>query len=96
MSRFDDDEPEDTSDREVSAALTVGEGDIDASLRPRSLREFIGQARVRAEQLAEPDDGRERVAQLVRDAGRHPRERLELLGADLFVGERRDPVLNLG
>jgi len=50
MSRFDDDEPEDTSDREVSAALTVGEGDIDASLRPRSLREFIGQARVR-EQL---------------------------------------------
>src|ERR671919_1621731 len=50
MSRFDDDEPEDTSDREVSAALTVGEGDIDASLRPRSLREFIGQPRVR-EQL---------------------------------------------
>ena len=34
----------------VSAALTVGEGDIDASLRPRSLREFIGQPRVR-EQL---------------------------------------------
>src|SRR3981189_3901564 len=50
MSRFDDDEPEDTSDREVSAALTVGEGDIAASLRPRSLREFIGQPRVR-EQL---------------------------------------------
>jgi Holliday junction DNA helicase RuvB len=50
MSRFDDDEPEDTSDREVSAALTVGEGDIDASLRPRSLGEFIGQPRVR-EQL---------------------------------------------
>ena len=42
-----DEEPE---DREVSAALTVGEGDIDASLRPRSLGEFIGQARVR-EQL---------------------------------------------
>src|SRR5919201_2290385 len=48
MSRFtDDEEPE---DREVSPALTVGEGDIDASLRPRSLREFIGQPRVR-EQL---------------------------------------------
>src|SRR5918997_243365 len=50
MSRFDDGEPEDTSDREVSAALTVGEGDVDASLRPRSLGEFIGQPRVR-EQL---------------------------------------------
>ena len=47
MNRFDD---EDAEDREVSAALTVGEGDIDASLRPRSLREFIGQPRVR-EQL---------------------------------------------
>jgi Holliday junction DNA helicase RuvB len=48
MSRFDDAaEPE---DREVSAALTVGEGDIDASLRPRTLDEFIGQPRVR-EQL---------------------------------------------
>jgi Holliday junction DNA helicase RuvB len=50
VSRFDDGEPEDTSDREVSAALTVGEGDVDASLRPRSLGEFIGQPRVR-EQL---------------------------------------------
>ena len=49
MSRFDDDD-EDGEDREVSAALTVGEGDIDASLRPRSLQEFIGQPRVR-EQL---------------------------------------------
>ena len=49
MSRFagDDDEPD---DRDVSPALTVGEGDIDASLRPRSLGEFIGQPRVR-EQL---------------------------------------------
>jgi holliday junction DNA helicase RuvB len=48
MSQF---EPvEDVDDREVSAALTVGEGDIDASLRPRSLDEFIGQPRVR-EQL---------------------------------------------
>jgi holliday junction DNA helicase RuvB len=36
--------------REVSPALTSGEGDIDVSLRPRSLREFIGQPRVR-EQL---------------------------------------------
>src|ERR1700753_2270251 len=44
------DYPEDPSDREVSPALTVGEGDIDVSLRPRSLREFIGQPRVR-EQL---------------------------------------------
>ena len=47
MSRFEDGEEE---DREVSPALTVGEGDIDASLRPRTLREFIGQPRVR-EQL---------------------------------------------
>src|ERR1700724_27360 len=38
------------SERDVSSALTVGEGDIDVSLRPRSLREFIGQSRVR-EQL---------------------------------------------
>jgi holliday junction DNA helicase RuvB len=51
MSRFNDDrEMEDTTEREVSAALTVGEGDIEASLRPRTLGEFIGQARVR-EQL---------------------------------------------
>jgi Holliday junction DNA helicase RuvB len=48
VSRFDEDD--DGEDREVTAALTVGEGDIDASLRPRSLREFIGQPRVR-EQL---------------------------------------------
>src|ERR671928_379180 len=48
MSRFTEDE--DPDDREVSPALTVGEGDIDASLRPRSLHEFIGQPRVR-EQL---------------------------------------------
>src|SRR6201996_6343769 len=48
MSRFDEDDG--VEDREVSAALTVGEGDVDASLRPRSLREFIGQPRVR-EQL---------------------------------------------
>src|ERR1700755_1588832 len=47
MSRFEDDEAE---DRDVSPALTVGEGDVDASLRPRSLGEFIGQPRVR-EQL---------------------------------------------
>ena len=48
MTRF---EPIDEADeREVSAALTVGESDVDASLRPRSLDEFIGQPRVR-EQL---------------------------------------------
>jgi Holliday junction DNA helicase RuvB len=41
---------DDAEEREVSAALTVGEGDVDASLRPRSLGEFIGQPRVR-EQL---------------------------------------------
>ena len=35
MGRFEDDEP--PEDRDVSAALTVGEGDVDASLRPRSL-----------------------------------------------------------
>jgi Holliday junction DNA helicase RuvB len=48
VSRFDD--PDDPDEREVSAALTVGEGDVDASLRPRTLDEFIGQPRVR-EQL---------------------------------------------
>ena len=48
MSRFEDGESRRT--RDVSPALTVGEGDIDASLRPRTLREFIGQPRVR-EQL---------------------------------------------
>lgn len=37
MSRFDDPAEEDIGQREVSAALTVGEGDVDASLRPRSL-----------------------------------------------------------
>ena len=47
---LDDEDDEDDEDREVSAALTVGEGDVDASLRPRSLGEFIGQPRVR-EQL---------------------------------------------
>src|ERR1700739_1645237 len=41
---------QDDSDRDVSPTLTVGEGDIDVSLRPRSLQEFIGQPRVR-EQL---------------------------------------------
>ena len=50
MSRFDDDAAPDDAERDVSPALTVGEGDVDASLRPRSLDEFIGQARVR-EQL---------------------------------------------
>jgi len=48
MGRFEDDA--EVEDRAVSPALTVGEGDIDASLRPRSLGEFIGQPRVR-EQL---------------------------------------------
>src|SRR3954466_7368663 len=50
MSRFTDDGEEEVDEREVTPALTVGEGDVDASLRPRSLGEFIGQARVR-EQL---------------------------------------------
>ena len=49
MSRFEDDAAE-PDERDVSPALTVGEGDVDASLRPKSLREFIGQPRVR-EQL---------------------------------------------
>src|SRR5512142_3105791 len=43
---MNDDDP----DRDLSPTLTVGEGDVDASLRPRSLGEFIGQPRVR-EQL---------------------------------------------
>ena len=50
MGRFEDDDVVEASERDVSAALTVGEGDVDASLRPRSLGEFIGQPRVR-EQL---------------------------------------------
>ncbi len=50
MGRFDDDADTGDEEREVTPALTVGEGDIDASLRPRSLGEFIGQPRVR-EQL---------------------------------------------
>ena len=37
---------DDYSDREVSGAMVSGEGDIDVSLRPRSLQEFIGQPRV--------------------------------------------------
>ena len=45
-----DEYSEDHSDRDLSPTLTVGEGDVDVSLRPRSLGEFIGQARVR-EQL---------------------------------------------
>ena len=44
MSRFEDDG--DPGQRDLSPALTVGEGDIDAGLRPRSLAEFIGQASV--------------------------------------------------
>ena len=52
MSRFEDEGVEGAAPdvREVTPALTVGEGDVDASLRPKSLREFIGQPRVR-EQL---------------------------------------------
>jgi Holliday junction DNA helicase RuvB len=49
VSRFEDEGAE-PDERDVSPALTVGEGDVDASLRPKSLREFIGQPRVR-EQL---------------------------------------------
>ena len=48
MGRFEDDA--DPDERDLSAALIVGEGDIDAGLRPRTLEEFIGQGRVR-EQL---------------------------------------------
>jgi Holliday junction DNA helicase RuvB len=51
VSGFDGDDEDEDLQRDVSAALTVGEGDIDASLRPRSLKEFIGQSRVR-EQLS--------------------------------------------
>src|SRR5947208_10628180 len=45
-----DDFSEDYAEREVSPALTVGEGDLETTLRPRRLTEFVGQARVR-EQL---------------------------------------------
>src|SRR4029450_2850699 len=47
MSRFEDDD--DVEDREVSAAVTVGEGAIDASLRPRSVRGVIGRPRAGGE-----------------------------------------------
>ncbi len=51
MGRFDEDEHEDTTDREVSAALTVGgRATSTPAFDPRSLKEFIGQPRVR-EQL---------------------------------------------
>ena len=49
VSRFEDGDDEPTTARS-RAALTVGEGDVEASLRPRSLAEFVGQLRVR-EQL---------------------------------------------
>src|ERR1700741_1140082 len=45
-----EDEFFDPDDREGSPAVVSGEGDIEVRLRPRSLREFIGQSRVR-EQL---------------------------------------------
>src|SRR5258708_19881018 len=41
---------EDYAERDLSPALTVGEGDVDVSVRPGSLRWLIGQPRVR-EQL---------------------------------------------
>ncbi|MUM18493.1 Holliday junction branch migration DNA helicase RuvB [Mycobacterium sp. CBMA271] len=52
MSRFDEleDGEDDFDGAEMAGALTVGENDIDAGLRPKSLQEFIGQPRVR-EQL---------------------------------------------
>src|SRR3954454_11654534 len=51
MSRVGDEEDfSDRAVRDVSGTLISGEGDVDGSLRPRSLREFIGQPRVR-EQL---------------------------------------------
>ena len=50
MGRFDSEPDDDTEERDVSPALTVGEADVDASVRGRRLGEFIGQHRVR-EQL---------------------------------------------
>ena len=49
MSRFESEDPDESVERDVSLALTVGRA-IDAGLRPRSLAEFIGQPWVR-EQL---------------------------------------------
>src|SRR6201988_4149956 len=63
MSRFAPDE--DTGEREVSAALTVGEGDIDASLRPRSLDEFIGQPRVREPLQLVIEGGKKSLAMII-------------------------------
>src|SRR3981189_938765 len=47
MGRFGEDEHEDTTDRERSAALTAGERHVAARLPPRSLKELTGQPRVR-------------------------------------------------
>ncbi len=48
MGRFEED-PEfgaaAEDERDVSAALTVGEGDVDASLRPRTLRDALASLR---------------------------------------------------
>ena len=58
----------------------------------------LGQARVAVDQLAEADDRRQRVVELVRDAGDEHADRLHLLGLEqlplqpLLVGEVADQV----
>lgn len=81
------------SDRDVSPALTVGEGDIDVSLRPRSLREFIGQPRVREQLQLVIEEPKPR-----RHTGSHSAVRSAGLGQDV-VGDdhrRRAGVLAAG
>ena len=51
----------------------------------------IGQSRIRPQQFGEPDDRRERVVQLVRDARHQPGDGVELLRPDRLVGDRPDP-----
>ncbi len=57
---------------------------------------IVGQPRVGPEQLGEPDDRRERVVQLVRDARHQPGHGVELLRPDRLVGERPDPGRTVG
>ena len=51
----------------------------------------VGQPRIRPQQFGEPDDRRERVVQLVRDARDQPGHGVELLRPDRLVGDRPDP-----
>ena len=62
----------------------------------RLLAHVVGQPRIRPQQLGEPDDRRERVVQLVRDARHQPGHGVELLRPDRLVGDRPDPGATVG